>query len=342
MYLCRMIHPFSEKVLEWYSAHARPLPWRATRHPYAIWLSEIILQQTRIQQGEAYWERFMQRFPTVERLAEATEDEVLRLWQGLGYYTRARNLHAAARQIVCQGGFPQTYEGIRALKGVGDYTAAAVGSIAFGLDVAAVDGNVYRVLARHFGIDTPINTTEGKHEFAALAAELLPAGRAAAFNQGLMDFGALVCTPQAPCCERCPLAETCVAFRAGRVSELPVKRKTVRVRERRLTYIYIRCGKYTAIRRRPAGDIWQGLWEPLVVEGEEAMPTFDAPLILLKQSVKHVLTHRVIWADFYLVETASRPALPEGYKWVEERALEDYGKPRLVELLLQCVADVDS
>ncbi|MBQ2165193.1 MAG: A/G-specific adenine glycosylase, partial [Bacteroidaceae bacterium] len=194
---------FTPDLLRWYAENRRELPWRDTTDPYLIWLSEVILQQTRIQQGWAYWERFVERWHTVEELAAASEDEVLRLWQGLGYYSRARNLHAAAKQIVQMGGFPRTYEGIRSLKGVGDYTAAAIASFAFGLPHAVVDGNVYRVLARHFGIDTPINTTEGKKLFTALANELLPADQPAAFNQAMMDFGAIQCTPQSPRCVLC-------------------------------------------------------------------------------------------------------------------------------------------
>ena len=257
---------FATTVIEWYREKGRVLPWRETRDPYAIWLSEVILQQTRIEQGRPYWERFMRRWPTVESLAAATEDEVLREWQGLGYYSRARNLHTAARQVVAQGGFPTTYEAIRKLKGVGDYTAAAIGSIAFGLPVAVVDGNVYRVLARHFGIDTPINSTEGKKVFAAVANSQLYTLNSQLYNQALMDFGALQCTPGVPKCALCPLQETCSAYREGRVGELPVKLKKQKVKELRMTYIYIRYKGETALRRRPAGDIWQGLYEPLSVE----------------------------------------------------------------------------
>ena len=253
-----MSHPFTTILLDWFREHRRPLPWRETRDPYAIWLSEVILQQTRIQQGTAYWERFMQRWPSVESLAAATEDEVLREWQGLGYYSRARNLHAAARQIVELGHFPDTMAEIRRLKGVGDYTAAAIGSIAFDLPEAVVDGNVYRVLARHFGIETPINSTEGKKTFKALAQELLPPSEASAFNQAMMDFGAVQCVPQSPRCMQCPLAESCVALREGRVEDLPVKLKTLTVKTRHLTYVYLRCQGQTAIRRRGEGDIWQG------------------------------------------------------------------------------------
>ncbi|MBQ2194096.1 MAG: A/G-specific adenine glycosylase, partial [Bacteroidales bacterium] len=211
---------FTSAILQWYAANGRDLPWRRTRDPYAIWLSEIILQQTRIAQGQAYWERFMARFPDVESLAAASEDEVLRLWEGLGYYSRGRNLLAAARQIATAGAFPSTLEGIRNLKGVGDYTAAAIGSIAFGLPAAVVDGNVYRVLSRYYGIDTPIGSTAAKKEFTALAQSLLPADRPGDFNQAMMDFGALQCTPASPDCLTCPLADTCRAHTLGRVAQL--------------------------------------------------------------------------------------------------------------------------
>lgn len=263
---------FAITLLKWFREHGRDLPWRQTRDPYAIWLSEVILQQTQVKQGWDYWLRFMRRWPTVADLAAATEDEVLRQWQGLGYYSRARNLHAAAKQVLARGGFPTTIEGLRQLKGVGDYTAAAIGSIAFDLPVAVVDGNVYRVLARHYGIATPINTTEGKHEFAALAQSLLPEAEASAYNQAIMDFGATQCTPQSPDCDTCPLQETCAAFREGRIGELPVKRRTLKVKERHLIYVYVRCNGYTAIHRRPAGDIWQGLYEPLCVEDSNLSP----------------------------------------------------------------------
>ena len=340
---------FSSVILSWFRENGRALPWRETRDPYAIWLSEVILQQTRITQGWEYWERFMQTYPTVADLAAAHEDEVLKLWQGLGYYSRARNLHAAAKQIVAMGGFPDTLNGIKSLKGVGDYTAAAIASFSFDIPQAVVDGNVYRVLARHFGIDTPINSTQGKKEFAALAQSLLPAAEAAAYNQGMMDFGAIQCTPQAPRCLLCPLAETCEALRSGRVGELPVKNKTLKVRTRHLTYVYIRCKGYTAIRRRAGGDIWQGLWEPFnasihedsapatIIEIQSLLHLPFASLLLLAKGVKHVLTHRILLADFYLLETESRPLLPDDYIWIREDDIYQYGIPRLVEILLEKV-----
>ena len=320
---------FAAALLRWFRENGRELPWRGTRDPYAIWLSEIILQQTRVQQGWEYWERFMQRWPTVDALAQATEDEVLREWQGLGYYSRARNLHFAARQIVAMGQFPSTMEGIRSLKGVGDYTAAAIGSMAFDLPAAVVDGNVYRVLSRHFGISTPINSTEGKKEFAQLAQALLPESAAAAYNQAIMDFGAIQCTPQSPRCLLCPLQESCVALHEDRVGQLPVKQKTLKIQERHLIYIYVRYKGQTAIHRRGEGDIWQGLWEPLLVENGEVRGE------LLKRGVRHVLTHRVLLCDFYLWEPEERPALPDGYVWVDEADIDRYALPRLVEKLLE-------
>lgn len=384
---------FANTIISWFRENGRALPWRETRDPYAIWLSEIILQQTRIAQGWEYWERFMAQYPTVQDLAAAHEDEVLKLWQGLGYYSRARNLHTAAKQIVALGHFPDTLEGIKQLKGVGDYTAAAIGSFAFDIPAAVVDGNVYRVLARYFGIDTPINSTQGKKEFAALAQSLLPSSKAsdslssfspasdfqsslslvAAYNQAMMDFGAIQCTPQSPKCLLCPLAETCEAMRTNRVAELPVKQKTMKVKTRHLSYIYIRCKGETAIHRRGEGDIWQGLWEPFnasdIAEACASPSSAQASLSsikfstsltklssfkkelaadlhlsnvdalqLLAQDVKHVLTHRILLADFYLLETDVHPQLPDDYIWIKEEEIEDYGIPRLIELLLEKIS----
>lgn len=368
---------FSNQIISWFRENGRALPWRETRDPYAIWLSEIILQQTRIAQGLEYWERFMAQYPTVDALAAASEDEVLKLWQGLGYYTRARNLHAAAKQIVEMGKFPDTLEGIKSLKGVGDYTAAAIGSFAFDIPAAVVDGNVYRVLSRYFGIDTPINSTQGKKEFAALAQSLIPGGGnekikpeafemeqspISAYNQGMMDFGAIQCTPQSPKCLLCPLAETCEALRNDRVAELPVKEKKLKVQTRRLTYIYIRCQEETsangeqaepmiAIHRRGKGDIWQGLWEPYNASDSKKTPIeyhediekmFHLPTASLNygitriaKDVKHVLTHRILLADFYLLETDGRFPLPADYIWIKESELDQYGIPRLIEILLE-------
>ena len=334
---------FSFILLEWFRENGRSLPWRETKDPYAIWLSEIILQQTRIEQGRPYWERFISRWPRVEDLAAATEDEVLREWQGLGYYSRARNLHFAAKQVVALGHFPDTLEDIRKLKGVGDYTAAAIASFAFGIPAAVVDGNVYRVLSRYYGIETPINTTEGKKVFAVLAQSLieeLPQKKSLSsqYNQAIMDFGAIQCTPQSPRCLLCPLMESCEALRSGRVGQLPVKLKTLKIRERHLTYIYIRCKGQTAIHRRGAGDIWQGLWEPYIQPSIEngAICRREAERgLLLRHAVRHQLTHQTLIADFYLLETDERPSLPADYIWIDEKEFDRYAKPRLIELLLQ-------
>ena len=323
---------FTSTLLAWYRTNGRNLPWRNTQDPYAIWLSEIILQQTRIVQGMDYWLRFMEKWPCVEDLAAAKEDEVMRMWQGLGYYSRARNLHKAAQQIVALGHFPNTLDGIKRLKGVGDYTAAAIGSFAFGLQVASVDGNFYRVLSRYFGIDTPINTTEGIKLFAALAQEHLPQGAAADYNQAVMDFGATQCTPKSPQCEVCPLAETCVARREARIEQLPVKLKTVKIKTRHLVLYYIRWNGMTAIHKRGSGDIWQGLWT--VPEVEHLSPDLCSTAILLQKDVKHVLTHRIILADFYLLTPQQQPTLPSDFIWIKEEEIENYGIPRLMERLL--------
>ena len=334
----------------WYALHARDLPWRHTLDPYRIWLSEIILQQTRISQGMAYWQRFVEHWPTVEQLAEASEDEVLKAWQGLGYYSRARNHHYAAKQIVAMGHFPKTLREIRQLKGVGDYTAAAIASFAFGIKAAAVDGNFYRVLSRIYGIDTPIDTTVGKKTFAALAESLIkevpdsvlsPYGGmmsgASLFNQAVMDFGATQCIPQTPHCDDCPFMEECVAYRENTIASLPVKKGKTKVATRHLIYIYVRCQGYTAIHRRGAGDIWQGLWEPPLFE-DQPLPQWKGKLTLLALGVKHVLTHRILIADFYCLDTDTRTALPKDYIWVPEEGLKNYAVPRLVEKLLQTLS----
>ncbi|MGI6242095.1 MAG: A/G-specific adenine glycosylase [Prevotella sp.] len=366
---------FSYTLLNWFSTNGRDLPWRHTRDPYAIWLSEIILQQTRISQGMAYWERFMETYPTVDKLAAASEDEVLKLWQGLGYYSRARNLHKAAQQIVALGHFPDTLEELRKLKGVGDYTAAAIASFAFGIPAAAVDGNFYRVLSRVYGIATPINSAAGEKEFKRLAAEIIAfASRrsnniaavdwgneflkegSAALNAAMMDFGATQCTPKSPACVVCPFNEDCEALRQGRIDELPVKLKTVKVKTRRLAYLYIRCHGQTAIHRRGKGDIWQGLWEPYLASqsgaGTDAdkasghsakLPAAVEAIVsrskgcvkLICRGVKHVLTHQVLLADFYLLETEERPELPADYIWIDEADIDRYAVPRLVEILLE-------
>lgn len=337
---------FAAALESWYSVNGRELPWRATDDPYCIWISEIILQQTRVNQGYAYYMRFIKRFPTVEALGLADIDDVMLLWQGLGYYSRARNLHAAARSVVEAGAFPTTYEGVRALKGVGDYTAAAICSFAYGMPCAVIDGNVYRVLARVYGIETPIDTTAGKKEFNALAQRLLDESAPALYNQAIMDFGALVCTPQSPRCDECPLAGMCQACAERTQGELPVKSKRVTVRKRFLSYLIILEDGCIYIRRRSEGDIWAGLYEPLLVETEQDR-TNVARLIgnnyrVLKcvENMKHQLTHQTLMVNAYVVErnedakredSLMKTVLDDGFLRVNVNDLDEYACSRLVQ-----------
>lgn len=340
----------ASRLIEWYGLHGRTLPWRATRDPYRIWLSEVILQQTRVQQGWGYYERFTERFPTVADLAAASEDEVLKLWQGLGYYSRARNLHAAARQVVAEygGRFPADYGAVRALKGVGEYTAAAVCSMAFDLPCAVVDGNVYRVLSRLFDLDLPIDTTAGRRAFAALAQECLDERRAATYNQAIMDFGATWCTPTQPRCAECPLAESCLALAAGTVGERPVKAGRTHTRDRWFNYLHLTDGRRTLLHRRGPHDIWQGLYEfPLIETAEESdfaalcgsepfrQLLGDVPFRLTDtvRMPRHQLSHQTLHAVFHRIALAELPAA-EGTIAVEEASLGDYAVPRLVDRYL--------
>lgn len=338
---------FTSSIIIWYKENGRKLPWRGISDPYRIWISEIILQQTRVVQGYDYYLRFIQRFPDVNSLASASEDEVLKYWQGLGYYSRARNLHTAARSIVEQGGFPTTYAAVRALKGVGDYTAAAICSFAYGQPYAVLDGNVFRVLARYFGIDTPIDSTKGKKLFSALSQEMLNTTAPALYNQAIMDFGALQCTPASPSCSTCPLIETCVAYRENTTSLLPVKAKKIKVTHRYFQYFFVEQGVHTYLIRRDQKDIWKGLYELPLIEAEtpcsleellasEAFQTlFPASQIQtirrIEKDQKHVLTHRVIHADLYKVKVKEEFTLPPPFFKVEMAEVEKYAYPRLLD-----------
>jgi A/G-specific adenine glycosylase len=312
-----MKHPFTRNLLDWYDPARRPLPWKETNDPYHIWLSEIILQQTRVEQGIPYYHRFVSAFPTVADLAAAPQDKVLKLWEGLGYYSRARNLLAAASKVTDEFGgiFPETYVGIRSLKGVGDYTAAAIASFAYGLPYAVLDGNVFRVLARYFAAEIPIDTAAGKKYFTTLAQELLPVKDAARFNQAIMDFGALVCTPRHPACSTCPLNASCKAFLAGTPEIFPVRSKKIQRSERYFNYIVkLMHGGHTEIRQRQKGDIWTGLFEfpmiestgPVNEDGIQALIAAQEGGEMVKisrhSSMKQDLTHRRIWATFWLAE----------------------------------------
>lgn len=340
---------FSDILLDWYKINKRDLPWRETTDPYRIWISEVILQQTRVAQGYDYFLRFIHRFPDVKTLAEADEDEVMKYWQGLGYYSRARNLHTAAKSIT--GKFPDTYEGVRALKGVGDYTAAAICSCAYNLPHAVVDGNVYRVLSRYLGIDTPIDSTEGKKLFASLADELMDKKQPGLYNQAIMDFGAMQCTPASPNCLFCPLADSCVALAKGLVVKLPVKQHKTKTINRYFNYIYVRMGAHTFLNKRNGKDIWKNLFEfPLIetdveVTEEEllALPAFrslfadgEVPSVrCMQKNVKHVLSHRIIYANFYEVELAEDSKSFSAYRKVKADELEKYAVPRLIHSYME-------
>ena len=339
----------TEALLDWYADNKRDLPWRGTTDPYRIWISEIILQQTRVVQGYEYFLRFIRRFPDVRTLASASEDEVLKYWQGLGYYSRARNLHAAAKSM--NGKFPESYQEVRALKGVGDYTAAAICSIAYNMPYAVVDGNVYRVLSRYCGIDVPIDSTEGKKLFAALADEMLDKSRPAAYNQAIMDFGAIQCTPQSPNCMFCPLADSCSALSKGQVMQLPVKQHRIKTSNRYFNYIYVRMGACTFIHKRTADDIWKNLFElPLVetdrnLSEEEFLSSAsfrsliaegEVPEVrLVFRNVKHVLSHRVIYANFYEVVLPENSRSFSEYQCIRMEDLEQYPVSRLVHAFLE-------
>lgn len=358
------MNEISYKIGLWYDKNRRELPWRHTRDAYCIWLSEVILQQTRVVQGLDYYQRFVSAYPTVKALADAQEDEVLKLWQGLGYYSRARNLLAAARQVVAlqasasepkaEDWFPTQFDELLRLKGVGRYTAAAVASFAADEAVAVVDGNVYRVLSRLFDIDTPIDTTAGQKQFQELAdvllAETVADGRqpSSHHNQALMEFGALHCTPTSPRCAECPVADHCLALANGTMGERPVKQGKVKVRERHLAYIIYIYKDTVWVHRRKAGDIWQGLWEFVLNEraNGEAVSGSDnkteindeGMLILTK---KHQLTHQTLYAEFRVVrldDALSDPrqhpaiqALPDDYQQVTWAEWQQLAVPRLID-----------
>lgn len=349
---------FSSKLIDWYRENGRDLPWRRTTDPYLIWISEIILQQTRVAQGYDYYRRFVARFPDVYALAAAHEDEVMKYWQGLGYYSRARNLHAAAKGMAEAGGFPTTYEGVRALKGVGEYTAAAICSFAYGMPCAVVDGNVYRVLSRWLGIDTPIDSTEGKKLFARAADELLDRGHPALYNQAIMDFGALLCTPASPGCMFCPLNDSCVARQKGLAASLPVKQHKTKVTNRYFNYIYVRMGAHTFIHKRSGDDIWKNLYELPLIEADRewteeelyASPQFQAMLAAgeepevrtVRRGVKHVLSHRVIYANFYEVVLPDNSASFANYQKISMEDLHKFAVSRLVNQFFSLILEPDN
>lgn len=342
----KMIPRFAARLLAWYRLHQRDLPWRNTRDPYRIWLSEIILQQTRVAQGLAYYERFVEAYPTVHDLAKAPLEEVLRLWQGLGYYSRARNLHAAAQTLSLQygGRFPATYEELRKLKGVGDYTAAAIASFAFDEPVAVVDGNVFRVFSRLYGLYDDITRSRTKSKFKALSEAHMPPQEAADYNQAVMEFGAIQCTPQKPSCLTCPFRDDCYAALHAKQQELPVKSKKLSKRKRHLSYRFFCWKGKVWMQERKQKDIWQGLYEPACLEAptarEMAKLLHEHPVASLWQQaraverVRHLLTHQELYIDLGMVVLNDGASLPHSLQvagsWFTPDECEALPKPIVI------------
>jgi A/G-specific adenine glycosylase len=345
----------SETVHVWYKKNLRDLPWRQTRDPYRIWISEVILQQTRVAQGLDYYIRFADTFPDVRSLAAASEDQVLKLWQGLGYYSRARNMHQSAKALVeANGGkMPDTFEGLLAMKGVGIYTASAVASICFGEEKAVVDGNVSRVIARLYGVDDPVNSTAGKRMIETLADQLMEEARSVSpgtHNQAMMEFGALQCLPRSPLCSECPLARSCNALLTNRVDILPVKTPKSRPVKRWMYFYIITAGGQIILTRREEEGIWRSLYHFPVMESsqenseekilgellEQLLPGILPTVSAVSAPIRHQLSHLTIYARFIHLKLPSLPSLlPEKFLRIPLSELEQYPVPRLIERYME-------
>ena len=343
----------SHKLTGWYLNNKRDLPWRDISDPYRIWISEIILQQTRVNQGLSYYNRFIERFPNVSTLSEANEDEVLKHWQGLGYYTRARNLHKAAQQIMSDfnGTFPSSHSGILQLSGIGVYTAAAISSFAYNEPYAVVDGNVYRVLSRLFGIQTPIDSSAGKKEFSNLAQNLLSKTQPGIHNQALMEFGALQCVPVSPDCGNCPLQSVCMAFDMNIVTFLPVKSKKIKSTNRYFNYLYIQYQGITFLQKRVANDVWKNLFEFPLIESDHLISTseltdndiFKSLMVGIDEvdihkttnPMKHILSHRVIFAQFISITISNQNDALKQFIQIPLKEIDRFAVSRLMELFLE-------
>ena len=336
---------FTTTLISWYSVNKRNLPWRTSKNPYNIWLSEIILQQTQIKQGLPYYEAFLENFPSVEALAKASETSVLNLWQGLGYYSRARNLHFTAKYIAetLNGEFPKNYKSLLGLKGVGEYTASAIASICYEESVAVVDGNVYRVLARYFGIDTPINSTEGIKQFKALAKSLLPHSNFGDYNQAVMEFGSQQCKPKSPNCETCPLLASCKAYATGSIKNLPVKLKKTKVTKKYFNFLVVDSDDHkTLLEQRTQKGIWQQLYQfPLIetsasVSEKEFLVHLDKSnkinipyktvLLFNTSDIIHKLSHQELHVKFWILHTKTSPK--NAVKWSD---ITSYPVPAVIE-----------
>lgn len=345
---------FSNEITAWYNKYKRDLPWRDTNNAYQIWLSEVILQQTRVAQGLPYYKKFVTKYPTVNDLANAPQDDILKLWQGLGYYSRARNMHTAAKTIVndYNGEFPNTYKQILSLKGIGKYTAAAIASIAFKEPVAVVDGNVYRVLSRYFGISEPIDTGKGQKLFFELANELIPKKNPDIFNQAVMEFGALQCTPKSPDCVNCIFFSSCKARIEQQVTSLPVKSKKTKVKNRYFNYLYFDKPQTAFLQQRQAGDIWEGLYEfPLIETDIEINAknqltnlelfnsiTKDNSILYIKKAFKvvHKLSHRNINTTFWHIGVTDNFLINNSRIFeIKVDTLHQYGVSRLTDRFLK-------
>ncbi|MCB0409465.1 MAG: A/G-specific adenine glycosylase [Flavobacteriales bacterium] len=337
---------FSTQIIEWYRTNKRDLPWRKTKNPYQIWLSEIILQQTRVEQGLSYYLKFIEKYPSIKDLANAPQDEVLKLWQGLGYYSRARNLHYTSKVITdkYKGEFPATYKEILDLKGIGEYTAAAISSFSFNLPYPVIDGNVYRVLSRVFDIDTPIDSTLGKKEFKELAYELINKNNPSEYNQAIMEFGALYCKPQSPDCENCIFTSTCLAFKTKKINELPVKSKKLKQKNRYFNYLVFIDEDYTYLKKRTHKDIWHGLFDFPLIETPKKIDNilnnqqegysflFKNHLSIKKSEEQiHILSHQKIHATFWTVKQKNLTTPTNGLIKVDLKDINNYPVPKLIE-----------
>ncbi len=342
----------SNTLILWYNKNKRDLPWRNTKDPYIIWLSEIILQQTRVEQGLPYFNHFVEKYPTVKDLALASEDEVMRSWQGLGYYSRARNLHTAAKQVFSTYNsiFPNTYAELIKLKGIGEYTAAAISSFAFQEVQPVLDGNVFRFLSRYFGIKTPINSPKAKKEFIEVAIQLIDHLQPDLFNQAIMEFGALQCKPQNPNCLDCPLQHSCVAFERNEVHLLPIKEKKLKRSIRFFYYFVYRFDNKIALSKRTQKDIWQQLYEfPMFESGLElneneilaqakelSLLSNNSEILSISKKIKHVLSHQDIYARFFEIRDPHFQHQNRGkYLYIKDDEIRDFALPRLIEQYLQ-------
>lgn len=338
---------FSQQLINWYRAYKRDLPWRNITDVYLIWLSEIILQQTRVEQGMPYFFRFAEAYPNVKSFAAASEDDILRMWQGLGYYSRGRNMLKTARKVVedFQGIFPNRYDDLIQLTGIGEYTAAAISSFSANEARAVVDGNVYRFLSRYFGLETPINNGAGKKEFQALADEVLDKKNAAEHNQAMIEFGALQCKPKNPDCEVCPFNGSCIAYQNRKVADLPVKLKKLKIRERFFYFFIIIKEHKILIKRRSNEDIWAGLHDLPSIEFADrnslkqliAHPDFnawfnkDSVIHSVSDEVKHILTHQRLYARFIHIENLDETSIKKNnWFWIKLEDLDQYGQPKLI------------